>query len=200
MEPTSNDVVQSGEGQKPETNVDVQKVMEELKAIKATNERLLSESKDWKSKYQSVASEKSNIEKTKLEKEGNFDALLQREREEKASLEQKLKQREKEYLKTQARALLGEIARDAHDISDLMRLEEVKSIQYDEENMTVLKSSVETFVNDIKLKKPWMFGSVKLPSVAEGKPASAPITTKSLSQMSESEKQKTMKESLKSLF
>lgn len=201
MEPTSNDVVQSGEGQKPtEQTIDVQKVMEELKALKTTNERLLDESKAWKSKYQTVATEKSTIEKTKLEKEGNFEELLRRTTEEKEAASRENEQLKKQYLRASARSILAEVAKDAHDISDLMRLEEIKAVQYDEGKMEVVRSSVEDFVNEIKVKKPWMFGSVKLPSMTDGKPMAAQPSTKSIEKMSASEKADALKNSLKTLF
>jgi hypothetical protein len=180
-------------------NTDINLVMEELKALKASNERLLTESKDWKSKYQNVSSEKSTIEKARLEKEGNFQALLEQEKTEKVNLEKKLKEREKSLLKTQARSLLAEVAKDAHDISDLLRLDDVGIIEYDEENLTVKKESVEKFYATVKTKKPWMFGEKKLPSTATGYVAKE-TGAKLPSEMNQAEQLSAMKNSLKNIL
>ncbi len=121
---------------------------------------------------------------------------MNEEKEQHAKENQTLK---KNYLKSQARALLAELAKDAHSVSDLLRLDEVNLIQYDEEKMEVDKNSVETFVNEIKLKKPWMFGSVKLPSMADGKPVST-VKTKSIGQMNQSEKLEALKNGLRTII
>jgi hypothetical protein len=178
--------------------VDINKVMSDLDALKKSNERLLEESKDWKKKYQSVSTEKSSIEKQRLEKEGNFQQLLETEKSERLELEKKLKEREKTLLKTQARSLLAEFAKDAHDLGDLLKLDEVSMIQYDEENLTVIKDSVLKFVSTVKEKKPWMFGGNKIPSSASGVPTSAP--TKTVGEMNSNERLQLMKNSLKSIL
>lgn len=192
----STNVEPKGEGS---ANTDINAVMEELKALKASNERLLTESKDWKAKYQSVSTEKSSIEKAKLEKEGNFQALLEQEKTERLNLEKKLKEREKSLLKTQARSLLAEVAKDAHDISDLLRLEDVGLIEYDEENLTVKKDSVEKFYATVKTKKPWMFGEKKLPSNASGYVAKE-TGAKAPSEMTKEEQVNALKNSLKNIL
>lgn len=192
----STNVEQSSEGSK---SVDINVVMKELESLKASNERLLSESKDWKAKYQGISGKISEVEKSKLEKEGNFQQLLEQERKEKSDLTAKLKDREKSYLKAQARSLLAELAKDAHDVGDLLKLDEVSTIEYDEENLTVLKDSVQKFVSGIREKKPWMFGEKKIPSQADGKPSTS-TPAKSYAQMTSAEKSAAMKESFKSVF
>ena len=179
--------------------VDINKVMAELNALKSSNERLLAESKGWKEKYQFASNEKTSIEKQKLEKEGNFEQLLDQERKEKDDLSKRLRDREKSLLKTQARALLGEVAKDAHDVSDLLRLEEVSMLQYDEENLSVVKESVDKFVAAVREKKPWMFGEKKIPSQADGKPTQS-TGQKSFGNMTAKEREQAMKDSFKSIF
>lgn len=191
----STNVEVKDEGQK---QVDIEKVMQELNEVRATNERLLNESKEWKSKYQSSAKERENIEKAKLEKEGNFQELLEKEKSERLNLEKKLKDRESSLLKTQARALLAEYAKDAHDIGDLLRLDEVSSIQYDEENLSVVKESVKDFVSSIREKKPWMFGEKNIPSSTDGAPSSN--VNKSFTQMTSKEKEAAMKASFANIL
>jgi hypothetical protein len=178
--------------------VEIEKVMEELKALKSSNERLLTESKDWKAKYQSAYTEKTGIEKQRLEKEGNFQQLLEQEKKEKLEIEKKLKDREKSLLKTQARAMLAELAKDAHDVGDLLKLDEVSAIQYDEENLTVLKDSVQNFVASVREKKPWMFGEKKIPTSTDGKPSTS--SAKSFAQMTSNEREAEMKNSFKQLL
>jgi hypothetical protein len=173
-------------------------VLKERDALKLQNERLLDESKTYKKKWQSVNGEKSAIERERLEKEGNFQALLEAEQKRTLELEGKLKDREKNLLKTQARSLLSELAKDAHDVGDLLRLDEVSMIQYDEENLSVVKDSVNKFVATVRDKKPWMFGEKKIPSQADGKPTQS--SKKSVGNMTEAERLQEMKNSFKSIF
>jgi len=194
---TDSTNVETNEGER--LNVDIEKVTQELNELKATNERLLAESKDWKGKYQSTANEKTEIEKSRLEKEGNFEALLEQERGERLKTESALKSREKALLKTQARALLAEYAKDAHDIGDLLRLDEVSAIEYDEEKLEVVKDSVKTFVSSIREKKPWMFGEKNIPSSTDGRPTQQ-LQNKSTGDMTAKEKQEAMKSSFANIL
>ena len=178
---------------------DINELTERLNVLQASNERLLAESKDWKKKFQAESSEKSSNEKARLEKEGNFQQLLEQEKGERSALEIKVKDREKQLLKTQARALLAEYAKDAHDIGDLLRLDEVSAIQYDEEKLSVVSESVKAFVASVREKKPWMFGEKKIPSSTDGKPSNnAPAKT--FNELSSQEREQLMKNSFKNIL
>ena len=156
----------NAEGQKES----VAELMSEMQKLKSTNERLLEESKTYKSKFQEASSTLSTIEREKLEKEGKTEEILLREREEKAKLIEDFNGLKNKTLKLNVKNLLHTKAKDAHSIDDLLSLKQASMIEYDEETLEPVADTLEAFVNKVREEKPYLFGNKKVAPMHDGKP------------------------------
>lgn len=153
MTPESEGV--QGEGN--ETQVETPEWEVKLKQMEATNARLLEESKKYKESWQKLEAERQEKEKTELEQKGEYETLLQREREEKAKYQKNLEEMKLKTIASNTRASLANLAKDAKDIEDLLQLGNFDLIRMDEDTLTPTEESVVSFVNDLRTRKPHLF-------------------------------------------
>ena len=140
----------------------------ELEKLKATNERLLQESKDYKSKFSTLKTSLEQETKSKLEKEQDWKALLEQERASNQTLNENLKQMKKATLRKALDFEVSKWAKDAYDIEDVIGSLDHDLVKIDEENLSIL--GVEEAVNTLRTKKNYLFNSGKKPSMIDDRP------------------------------
>lgn len=186
--------VASGEGQ------DIKELLAKIEQLQSTNERLLNESKTYKSKsqeYQELQQKLKSLEDEKLQKEGNWQEMIKRLQEEKSSVEQKLRQKDNEILKSNVYSTVANIAKDAHDIDDLLAQSEFsKMIEVDEESLKPVKESVDMFVGKLREVKPYLFKNKKVASMGDARPSIDKPIQKDVKQMNQDERKALLKEAI----
>lgn len=149
------------------TEIDYKAKYEELMGSK---ERVLNESKDWKSKAQEYKAKLESIEEDKLRQKGETQKILEKREQELATLKERLETMNKSTLKSNIKAAVARVAKDAFDIDDLLKTDQASMIEYDPESLTPTSESVEKFLNAVREVKPHFFGASKLPGQGAAKP------------------------------
>jgi hypothetical protein len=173
-----------------EGQVDVNQLLERVKTLEVTKERILDESKAYKSKYQEANSKLETFTQKQLEEQGNYEQLLEEERKRTAKLKADLESSRKNILLGNIKSTVAQKAKNAYDVEDLLRTPEAKNIQYDEDSMEVDSESVDTMLSALRDKKPYLFNGKKMAPQAAGSPANSGesvIKPKSLSKLSNEE-------------
>ena len=182
----------AGEDQTGANQVNVSEVLERLKALEATNARLLDESKKTKSKYQETLSKYESAEKEKLEKEGNFQVLLEKEMAKNNSLMEEMVGMKKKVLSSNIRSTVSKFASDVYDLEDLLNQPKFSSILsdgIDENSLTVSEDKAKEYVAEVLKAKPYMKKTANVPSTVDTKPSfvTGEGKTKSIDEMDSSE-------------
>lgn len=173
-----------------EQQVDVNQLLERVKTLEASKERILEESKGYKAKFQEATGKLEQINTKQLEEQGNYEQLLKQAREDNARLSGELETSRKNNLLSNIRTTVSNKAPNVRNLDLLMRTDEAKLIQYDEETMEVDLNSVETFLATSKEKNPFLFEGKKIASQAAGTPANdgeSTIPAKPLKKLSDDE-------------
>lgn len=167
-----------------------------IEAMQSKLQRLEDESKRYKKLFQDRNSKLEEIEKARIEKEGTWEEKLEAERKRAEELQNVLKQREENLLMSNIRSTFSELAKDAHNVEDLIKEDSLlENVKIDDETFTVDKDSAKEAINRLREGKPYLFGNVKVPKQAEGKPK-ADVRPKSLSEMNADEKKLLMRKAL----
>jgi len=183
--------------------LDTNELMAEIEKLKSTNERLLAESKNYKtrkSEVEEMAKKLEQYEQQKLEETGNYQEMLKREQEKRRELEQNLRAKDEKILKSNVFNYVSNYAKDAHDINDLLAQREYASmIEIDDDSLEPVAESVQKFVDSLRNDKKYLFKGHKVASMADTKPSTEKPREKTLAQMSEAERRQLLKDSLSSL-
>jgi hypothetical protein len=175
--------------------VNVTEVLERLKALEATNARLLDESKKTKSKYQETLSMYETAEREKLEKEGDFQGLLEKEAERANRLANEMNDMKKKVLNSNIKNAVLKFGSDVHDVDDLLNQPKFSHILKDSINDVTLEvgeEKVKEYINEVLKAKPYMRKANKIVNTVDTKPnfQSGDGGTKSLNELSASEIEK----------
>lgn len=199
MSEEKQEVANKDEGQ----GLDVNELVARINQLESTKERLLNESKQYKTRKSEVEELQAKLkeyENKKLEEEGNWQEMLRREQEEKSSLQAKLREQSNQILKGNIFNSVANVAKDAHDISDLLAQSEyAELIEVDEERLSPSKESVEKFVNSLREKKPYLFKNKKVAAMADAKPGTDKPVHKSMQNMTMEERKQAMRQALEQL-
>lgn len=170
-----------------------------LEALEASNKRLLSESKDFKTKYQKAKEElEAREERTALDK-GDLSKLLDTERKRKTELSQELEGMRGKVLEQAIRSTISKHAKDVHDVGDLLNQPDFMHILkegIDSENLTVDEAKAKEFVKAVTEAKPWLKKAASQLGAVTTKPGNGVAgnaATKPLSQMTSAELEQALK-------
>ena len=190
---------ENGEGQGKQVDL-----VSEVEQLKRTNARLLEEAQKFKTRKSEVETlqEKLNsYERKKLEEEGNFQQMLEMEREEKARFKAMLEKKDNMILEGNIRSAVLKSAKDAWDVDDLLLQKDyLGKLQVDDETLKPTPESVQDFVNSLKSEKGHLFKNPKVSPMADSKPAIDKPREKTLKQMSNSERESFLKEQIAKTF
>ena len=125
-----------------------------VERMESTNQRLLDESKDWKSKYQGMKSSQEEQERKRLEKNDDFKSLLEKEQEAKASLVKRLNSTEEKLFEKSINFEVRNLVPNAHDVNDIVSNLKFGQDDIDMENFTV-KNLAER-IDDVIKSKPYL--------------------------------------------
>lgn len=164
------DEITEQETKQPE--VDVEGLIARLEKLEGSNSRLLEESKTWKSKYRNLATDVEAKEKAVLEKNENWQDLLEIEKNKRSEMEVKLKDTKKSVLQKELGFKVASYAKDAHDVNDIISSLPKDLLTIDEESLVV--TGVSEAVNHVRESKPWLFMKESKSGMASARPNGQP--------------------------
>jgi hypothetical protein len=169
----------------------IQNLTKLVEATEASKARVLSEAKATKEKLGKAATEKDELKKALLMKEGDKDRLIEMERTEKEELKTRLSGVTEKLLKTQIRSTIQEFASDAFSLDDVLNQVDHAPLLKDAvdlETLTVDYDKAKKFADEVRKAKPYLFKTASQPGVVTRKPGmSAPARTKPLEEMTAAE-------------
>jgi hypothetical protein len=160
----------TGEGQTnsgESTGASIQELQDQMAALKASNDRLLKESKDWKTKAQSYGSQAEELERAEAEKSKNHQKLVEIERKRVAELQAKLKSRDESTLQANLKAAVLKAAPDVIDVEDVMNQPKYLPLLQagvDMDSLSVTDEAVKHFVSTLQKDKAHLFKKGKAPA------------------------------------
>lgn len=162
-----------------------------LSDLKSTNERLLAESKKYKSEYQKLKVEREELEAKKLEEQG-------KEAERAKHWESKYKELNERVLKKSVDDAIMSYAKEKGciDPKAVVRLGNMSQVVYDEETGEV--SGVDIMLEDLKKNSPYLFAAPKSPVINSTTPGvrvtSDVDRSKNFGKLSQAERNKLLSE------
>jgi hypothetical protein len=148
--------------------VDVEKLMSRVDQLEGSYNRVLDESKNWKSKYKGLRDQVEQSEVKKLEESESHKELLEIERNNSHELRQQLSHFKKETLKQKIQFETAKHAPNAFDVNDVINNLPKEMLSIDEDNLTV--KGVGEAIGLVKEKKPWLFDDNKSHGMAQKRP------------------------------
>lgn len=177
---------------------DFQKVAEQVEQLKGSNERILAESKDWKSKYQNLKSEQEQSHRETLEQNGETEKLLEIEKNRVHELQLKLQEKEKKALKKDLDFEVAKYANDAQDVDLVIKSLTPDMVSYDEEQGKVV--GVQDAVSKLREEKPFLFKKAAASGMVDGRPSRPVDKETPLSEMSKEQHNEILGNALQEFF
>ena len=159
---------------------------QKVEQLEASKNRILEESKEWKSKAQTLKSEKEAAERERLEQSGEVEKLLEIERNRSHELAQAKAQMEKAALKKELHFQAARFAGDAYDVSDVIKSLPQELLSLDKENLSV--QGVQDAVTKLRESKPYLFKKTAASGMADSRPASQVPQKKNYHELTQAEK------------
>lgn len=134
--------------------------MDDLDALRATNERLLKESRENKEKYKRALAEKEELEAKKLSESGDLAAQLEAERKRAQKYEAELKQTKSLVISQKMRDKLVKFAGDVYNPDDLITRPELKEFikdGLDEDKLDFADDSAKKYIETLKKNAPYLW-------------------------------------------
>lgn len=181
--------------QKTSTNAD--ELSERLAQIEKTNQRLLAESKDWKSKYQTMVDKQAESEKEKLKEKEDWKAYYEKEKTEWLTEKEKHLVFKKNTINKLLNSEIVTYAPEAHDIELVKQALPRDMVNAFEEDNEIKFSGIKEAVDRLKKEKAFLFKSQQVQQMVSGKPTPNNASLngkKSLQDMSTDELMKYWKE------
>lgn len=144
-----------GEGQTPS----VEQLLSKLEALQKTNERLIDEHRKAKQSNASYREMIEQVERKKLETDGNLSSQLEYERKKNAELSQAMSEIKQKTLKTNIINTFMKVAPDVNDIDDLLNQPKFSHLlkdAIDEESLSVNEEMAQLYKNEVLNAKPWL--------------------------------------------
>lgn len=166
--------------EKVEQKVDVDALTNRLDSLEKSNQRLLDESKTWKSKYQNVKSEVEQKETEVLAQNNDFKGLWEKSEAEKQVLRDELVETKKSGLETSLQFEVAKYGKDAEDTDILLAAVKTKKrdvLGYDKDSRKW--QGVDVAVEELRKTNPGLFLNT-IPGMENGRPQSAVEKTKTV--------------------
>jgi len=159
---------------KPEVDMDA--IMARMQKLEDTNSRLLEESKTNKSKYQGLKSDVEDKEKAQLTENEQWKELLEIEKNNRSNVELQLKDTKKSVLQKELNFKVASLAKDAHDVNDIISALPKDLISIDEDSLSI--NGVDEAVNQVRESKPWLFVTETKSGMASARPVMTDLQAK----------------------
>jgi len=178
-----------------------------IEQLKSTNERLLAESQrnksqknEFRSEFETMRDQLENYKKRELEEKGNYQEMLQMEKEKSSTYKQQLQAYEDKLLRSNVMNAVSREAKNAYDVNDLLAQKDyAKMIEIPDGELEPTKESIHSFVNSLKEDKKYLFKGNTVKSMADTKPAIEKTTNKTVAQMNAAERKEYMMQQLSSI-
>jgi hypothetical protein len=128
--------------------------------LKASNARLLAESKKYKEEARRLAAEKEERENKLLEESGNKDALLEAERKKAKKALDDLAKKNKQIISSVVKEKIAKYAGDVYNVEDLVKrpsLKEFLKEGLDEEKLDFSDDVAKKYVEEVKKEAPYLW-------------------------------------------
>lgn len=171
-------------------SINIEELSARLAQLESTNNRLLDENKKIKSKYRETSSAYENAEREKLEKEGNWQAVVESERKRVERLEQENKEFKGKMIRTNLNLAVSKYSSEVHDLEDLLnqpKFSHILTSAIDAENMSIDDGKVKEYVNEVLKAKPYMKKLNEIPSTVTTRPGVQVVADKSTDEMTSKE-------------
>lgn len=175
---------------KPEVEPKVIDYDAEIKKLKATNERLLEESRKNKEKYQQVAAEFEKISEETVGKEKDINKILEAERKKAERIANENKKLKAETLNSRIRSSISKFADDVIDLDDLLnqpKFGDILKRGIDVEELSVDEDVMKEYVETVLKAKPHLRKQPEATAMLTKKPGFSVSSSKSLDQMTTKE-------------
>lgn len=143
--------------------------------LKEVNASLYSESKARKQKLKDYKANVESEKETQLEDGEKWKDLLQLEKAKRLEGENELKSTRKTVLQKELSFKVASMAKDAHDVSDIIASLPKELISIDEDNLSV--SGISEAVNHVRENKPWLFVKETKSGMSSARPGEVPTKT-----------------------
>jgi len=170
-------------------------LQKELDQLKQSKDRLLAESKDYKTKWQATKQEKEVEARAKLEEQGNLSQLVEELKNDIAGLKSQNNELKKTTLSKDLRMEVSRYAKDAYDIEDIVRNLPKGALRMDEDNLSF--EGVQDAVAEVRTSKPHLFNSRTSTGMAGGRPNKDIPKDKTFDELSSADQDAALIEALK---
>jgi uncharacterized protein YdiU (UPF0061 family) len=169
----------AGEGRQPNGEgssggqENLTEVMQKLKALEATNARLLEESQKTKTKYQEALNRYESVEKERLEKEGNFQVLLEKEKEKNNDILSQMTDLKMKVVHSNIRSTFSKYTSEVHDMEDLLNQPKFSHIlkdAIDDTSLSINEDKAKEYLTEVLKAKPHLKKSSHIPTTIDTKP------------------------------
>jgi hypothetical protein len=169
----------------------------ELEKLKATNARLLEESRKYKERAQRIEQEYEQKSEEELSKEKDVNKVLEAERKRVEKLARENKEIKQKTLQANIFNTVSKFARDVNDLEDLLnqpRFADVLKKGIDKDNLTLDEDVAKEYVETVLSAKPYLRKQPEATTVMTKKPRydGSSTGTKPLDQMSAKEIEETL--------
>jgi len=155
-----------------EPKVDVDALVKRMESLESSNQRLLTESKSWKAKYQNVNSEVEKKQTEEMQQANDFKGLWEKSQVDIAELKDIVKDTKRSSLETTLKYEVAKNAKDAEDTDILLAAVKMKKkdlLGYDKETETW--KGVDSAIDELRASNPGLFIQDK-PGMINGRPKS----------------------------
>ena len=174
-----NPIVEEVQPTVEELSEQLKQFQEKVSQLTSTNERLLTESKQNKEKYQSVKAETEREKEERLRAEGKWKEALEITENKLFEKDKSIKQVKQAALSKEINFQVAKYASNAHDLGVILNSLDRNILSINEDDLNV--SGVEDAVNKLREEKPFLFKTKVETGMVEsrpngGMPKSAPKT------------------------
>jgi hypothetical protein len=173
-----DDAASEGDAATKESTSSLDEVMAKLKAVEATNARLLKESQEHKTKAKNLLTEKETKEKAELESQGKVKELAQMLQKKLQENEGELKRAKKVNINKTIDFELAKLAGDAHNIEAVKKFLPVDLLEVTEEGDDIKISGLKEALDLTRKNEPYLFkaqGPAKTISAKPGVDKTKPL-------------------------
>lgn len=159
----------SGQDQEIKPEINVNELMGRLDKLESYNEKLLSETKQWRTKFKSLRTETDEKETESLQKENDFKGLYEKSNNKLMEMQQQINDEKKSSVKSAFKYEVAKLAPDAQDSDALVHMLNSKTeiIGFDKELNRFV--GIDDAIAEIRTEKSWMFKTDK-PGMVTGRP------------------------------
>lgn len=173
-----------------------------IKALEATNARLLEESQKAKERAKTATSQVEQAERERLEKEGNYQVLLENERKRASTLEEENKGVRQKVLKSNIQATIARLAGEVHSLDDVLNQPAYSHILkkgINDTDLTLSEEVAKEYLNELFKAKPYLKKTAESTGVITTKPnfQTGEGGSKSIDELSSSEIENILKAKFK---